>query len=158
MVMVGFLCYRVYEVMYPPEEEYQAPPTPPVKLPATEEERRQLHGEVLPPLVPPRPRVDAPEDVASLFRRNPFWYASSVSAPGDETTVERLDIQLLDIQRVGQGYRARIRTGNVRKWYVEGAPFEEYVLEEIDAEARTVTIYAKRLEERLTLNINQTPS
>jgi len=156
VIMVCFLCYRVYEVMYPPEDDGVAvTPSPPKPLPESNEMRAQLVGEVLPPLVPPRPRVDGPEDVASLYRRHPFWVASSPGAPAGDAATETADIELLDIQTMGNRVRARLRTGTTRSWYDEGAEFADYILEDIDPDARSVTVYATRLGERLNLNLDQ---
>ncbi|MBI2432632.1 MAG: hypothetical protein HYV26_07165 [Candidatus Hydrogenedentes bacterium] len=155
LIAVGILCYRVYEVIFPPPPEEPKPTNPPKnELPAPGPETEKL----LPPSPPPRPPIDAPDDYASLYRRNPFSYSSAGGGGATEVKEDELDIALLNIQPGNDGARAQLRAGAAKKWYKEGEPFQGYVLEDIDVDAKTVTIYSEQLEKRQTLEMEQPAS
>lgn len=152
-IMLVFLAYRVYEVVYPPPPpEEDALQLPQSKLPEDQAVRKDLGLPATPPVKPP---LDLPGDYTALYRRNPFWYFSGKGGGGSgsgSVTAEDLNIQLLNIQEVDGRYRAQLRTTSTTKWYYEGEPFEEYTLERVNPQERTVVIFAERYGRRITLS------
>jgi hypothetical protein len=151
-VMFALLCYRVYVVVYPPPPpQFPLVKAPTAHLPESPEERKELG---LPEAPPPRPPMDLPGNFSSLYNRNPFWYYSGQKQEtGTEVTAENLGIKLLNIREVGGRWRAQLRTSSTTKWYDEGEQFEEFELQKINPEDKTVVIYAERYAKRFTLSI-----
>lgn len=148
--MFCILCYRAYQIFYPP------PPPPEKRL---EFPRKSLE-DVEQNFVPPRPHTRIPSDLpgsyAGLYNRNPFWYHARVqgSQQQQEITPKDLGLSLHAVREVGGRLRAQLSTMSVkRRWYDEGEPFEEYELQEIDLENKTVVVYAERYAKRFTLSI-----
>ena len=153
IAMFVFLCYRVYQVMYPPLPEAPPPLASPREQIAANDTSIGLPGDP-----PPRPRLDPPGGgYTGIHRRNPFWYYSgrAGSEDGGAVTAETLNIRLRDIKEDGQQWRARITTGSLTEWYDEGAQFEGFRLESIDPDSKTAVVYAVQQEARVTLQIQR---
>jgi hypothetical protein len=147
-VMVGFLMYRVYQVVNPivgPEARLPSPP------------RSNIGDDVdrpgLPPPPPPPPRTD---DWSRLWRFNPFEFRqprASRTTDG-ENPADVLEIRLLRITPSGGGkFRAQIATPGRTAFYEEGQSFESYELLEIDPDAGTVTIFSEGLQKTAVLEL-----
>lgn len=146
LIMVGVLCYQVYQVFGPQEvvDEIRLRP------PATTMEGAR--ADLVPPnpgFAPPRP---VPGGYANLYNQNPFWYYSGSRGAG-ATSQADLEISLVQIQKVGNRFRAKIKTRSASKWYDEGDAFEEFVLESISPDDETVVVYAESLAKRITLEL-----
>ena len=94
-----------------------------------------------------------PGGYANLYNQNPFWYYSGSRKSGEGVTAEELGISLVQIQELGDRARARIKTRTTTKWFDEGEPFEEFVLESIDPDDGTVVVYAESVAQRITLEL-----
>lgn len=148
--MFCILCYRAYQVFYPP---------PPPQEKRLDFPRKSLE-DVDPSFIPPQPRSRIPSDLpgayAGLYNRNPFWYHARAQSGQQqkEITPKDLGLSLHAIRQVGGRLRAQLSTMSVkRRWYDEGEKFEEYELQEIDPENNTVVVYAERYARRFTLSI-----
>ncbi len=146
--MVAFLCYQVYQVVYPPpREESVSHPRPDKEIPK----------DARPPEPSRRPPIDLPGSYASLSNQNPFWWysgSSSASKDDGEITAEDLGLELLAIREVGDSWRAQLNTRTVRRrWYNEGEQFEEYILEEINPEEGTAVVYSERYARKYDLEL-----
>jgi hypothetical protein len=147
VIMVCILCYRVYQIIYPPPKPQEKQYRPPVKEVA--EDQR-------PPLPPPPPPMLIPGAYASLHRQNPFWYYSrEASDKQREVTGKDLGITLLNVRRVGETWRAQLRTQSTTRWYNEGEEFEQFVLERVNPEEKTVVIYSEQYARRFTYEVGQ---
>jgi len=149
-VIVGILVYRVYMVANPPAPPEEAPLVPP-KTKIDE----SVPPEVRPPVPQPKPPGSVPGNYAMLFRKNPFWYYGGTQQAGgsSEVTPESLGIALLDLKQVNGRWRAQLRTRSTTKWYDEGEQFEEFELQSISPEERSVTVYAVRHAKRFVLKL-----
>jgi hypothetical protein len=147
-VMVGFLIFRVYQVVYPdtPVAGDELVPYP----------SKELGDDVdrpgVPPALPPPPRMD---DWSRLWRLNPMNYRQPRNrGGGDNPESADLEIRLLRISELAPGrYRAQIRTPSRTGWYEEGQAFESYELLDIDAEAGTVTVFSEQLQRAVPLEL-----
>jgi len=144
IVLVALLCvlgYRVYELFTPKEIEAVVP---------------QGSGGAEPPEVAPgSPLTDAPGQYATLVRRSPFSIYSDAKVNEGDITPEELGLELQDIKKVGDKWRARIKTETARKWYDEGENFEEFVLESVDNESGTVEVYVTQFSRTVTLTLQK---
>lgn len=147
VIMVGFLCYRVYQMLYPPpkpaEKQFRAP-------------GKEIAEEQRPPLPPLRPPMDVPGAYAALHRQNPFWYygtSAGTTTPGIDP--KNLGISLLKVRKVGDKLRAQLRTRSTTQWYNEGEEFEQFVLEQVNPEDNTVVIYSEQYSRRFTLKLGE---
>ncbi len=141
VVMLGFLGYRVYELFVPKNPEL--PPAVEV-------------GEAARPEIPPNMAApDAPEAYASLVRRSPFSYFSDAKTGEGDDETEQLGLGLLAIRQVGTKWRVKLRTPGVTrgKWYDEGEPFEEFVLEKINPEEKSVEVYSESIARTVTVTL-----
>ena len=141
ILLLGFLCYRVYELFVPKVLE-AAPP--------------DQKGKAEPPQPPPNnPPVDAPGQYAGLYHSNPFTYFSDAPTSGEGgLTGKEAGIELLNIKQMPGGkWRAQLKTGAAKKWYDEGEPFEEFKLESINPDDKTVVVYAERFAKTVTLRL-----
>ena len=147
--MVAVLCYRVYQVFWPPEPPKEAMLRPPT--PGLDKVKDR------PPKPGLRPPLDLPGDYTQLYRKNPFSLRGGALDTGrdEDVTQKDLDITLLDIKQVGDRWRARLRTSAGRRWYDEGDQFEQFQLEEIHSDEKTVVVYAERHAKRLTLHMEE---
>ena len=147
-VMVGFLIFRVYQILYPPE------PPGGVNDGLIRPPSRDLPDDVdtpgIPPQVPPQPRS---EDWSRLWRSNPLNYRQPRSRGGTTgPQSEEIDVQLIRISPAAAGkYRAQIRTPSRTGWYEEGQAFESYELLAIDPEANTVTVFSEQIQRAVTI-------
>jgi len=146
VVMVGFLVYRVWQVVYPPPPPDEAFLRPPMQ---------SLPEEPGPGIQPPRPPVAPPMripgDYAAIHQRNPFWYFGTQAGRGAQAGAADLQIQLLRIREVNNRFRAQLRTATTTQWYNEGERFEEFELRSIDPAENSVTIHSERLGRTITL-------
>ncbi len=140
IVLVALLCvlgYRVYELFTPKE------------IAAGEVD---AVGSAAPPEVAPgSPATDAPGQYQTLVRRSPFSIYSDAMVDLNSVSPEELGLELLDIKEVIGKWRAQIRTKSAKKWYDEGEPFEQFVLESIDHEAGAVVVYVESIAKTVTL-------
>lgn len=147
-VMVGFLIFRVYQVVYPdtPVEGNDLVPYP----------SKELGDDVdrpgVPPSLPPAPRMD---DWSRLWRLNPMNYRQPrLRGGGGPEQSADLEISLLRIAEQSPGrYRAQIRTPSRDGWYEVGRAFESYELLDIDADAGTVTVFSEELQRPVVLEL-----
>ena len=153
VIMVGILCYRVYQILDPPPPP---PPPPNHSFPSdVVPEDRSLWD--APPECPAPPAGPQLVDYTSLYRRNPFWvYAADSRARKDDEAGDATDdigISLVRIRKMPDGTsRAEIQTkGRNRGWYREGEEFESFQLLSIDATAQTCEVYAEELGKRIIL-------
>lgn len=139
-VMVGFLCYRVYQVMYP-ETTGEGNEGQIWRL-ASKDLPEDMERPGTPPLPPPNPlRVDW----SRLWKSPMFrWDPRGVKAPGGLAEVELSVIKIMDTG-VG-GYRVQIETEKSKKWYAEGASFESYELISIDPDGGCCDIFAENIQ------------
>jgi hypothetical protein len=141
VVLLGFLGFRVYELFVPKVLEAAAP-----------DER----GKPAPPQPPPNnPALDAPGEYAGLYRSNAFTYFSDAPTEGGTgLTGKEAGIELLNLKQMPDGrWRAQLKTSVTKKWYDEGEPFEEFKVESINPEEKTVVVYAERFARTVTLRI-----
>jgi hypothetical protein len=144
-IMVGILCYRIYVVVIP---------EPPEQAPAVTAPSENVPAGTMPPVPEMRPPMDVPGNYTQLYNSNPFWYhAGKANQDKGEISAADLGITLLDIKKVGDRWRAQLRTTSEKDWYDEGEPFEEYELVRINPEQKTVIINAKRYRKRVTLSM-----
>ena len=139
-IMVSFLCFRVYQVVQPPqtqetEKNFQPP-------------GNELPLDVETPGVPPRtPGLPDSENWTNLWRSNPFYYPPGGSRSKPTDGEQDIDLELLNIQLMADGsYRARIRSANRKGWYSEGEGFEAYELVSIDPDAECIVVFAEEIE------------
>lgn len=139
VALLGFLGYRVYELFVPKVLEAAAP---------------DQRGKPEPPAPPPnKPPLDAPGQYAGLYRSNAFSYYSDTPTDGTSLTGKEAGIELLKLQEMPDGrWRAQLKT-SAKKWYYEGDPFEEFKLEKINPEEKTVVVYAERFAKTVTLRL-----
>ncbi len=149
VVMVAFLCYRVYMVLYPlepPEEKIlRSPRNNPNRIPE----------EVLPPKPKPRPPIDMPGSYASLHKANPFHAGASKGNTGADRDGGH-GLELLRIQDFGDRTRAQIHntSTNTKKWYDQDEKAEGFEVTEIDAEAEEVKVYVEEFRRTYTLSLD----
>lgn len=149
LILVGILGYRVYVIAYPPPPEKEESYSPP---------RKEVPDELKPPMPPLPPALSIPGTYASLWRENPFWYfagESSGSTGTKEITSKDLGITLLNVRQVGDRWRAQLRTRSTTKWYDEGEEFEQFILEQVNPEDKTVVIYSEQYGRRFTLEMRK---
>lgn len=142
IVLVALLAYfgfRVYELFVPKELEAAV---------------TDQSGKPEPPAPPPnRPPLDAPGQYAGLYRSNAFTYFSDAPTEGGTgLTAKEAGIELVDLKEVRGKWRARLKTVTT-KWYDEGEEFEEFKIESINPEEKTVVVYAERFAKTVTLRL-----
>lgn len=140
--MVGFLCYRVYQVVFPTEEGTH------IEIPPMAKSTPPEPG-VLPKDPPPPPPRRAPEVWTSLHTRNMFVYRASGDA-GPQGTGQQAELILLRFVPDNPP-RVQIQSGPKRYFLRAGDQFESYQVLEINVEEGTVTIYAENRRERIIL-------
>jgi hypothetical protein len=140
VVLLCFLCFRVYELFVPKVMEAAVP-----------EER----GKPDPPMPPPgNPPVDGPGQYAGLYRSNAFSYFSDAPTDGEGVSGKEAGIELLNLKQMPDGrWRAQLKTSVTKKWYDEGEPFEEFKLESINPDDKSVVVYAERFARTITLRM-----
>jgi hypothetical protein len=143
IVLVALLAYfgfRVYELFVPKELEAAV---------------TDLSGKPDPPAPPPnRPPLDAPGQYAGLYRSNAFTYFSDAPTEGGTgLTGKEAGIELLDLKEVQGKWRAQLKTGVAKKWYDEGEEFEEFKVESINPDEKSVVVYAERFAKTVTLRL-----
>ncbi|MFP6580939.1 MAG: hypothetical protein VCD00_00115 [Candidatus Hydrogenedentota bacterium] len=145
-VMVILLGYRVYSLVYTPENN------DPNRMPIKPGD--QYQGDVLtPPLIPPPYDMDP---VTRLIRNPPFNYTTprggtDTRGPGAEDAGE---IRVLRIVEGADGrYKARITTGASKKLILEGEKFESYQLMTIDPDTGCCEIYSEILSKLIEVCI-----
>ncbi len=142
-VMVIVLCFRVYQVLYPPPDiagDIFLPPG------------NSLPLDVKTPGTPPRipPNIE-PENYTLLWMRNPFtWVEPGKRRLSTDGSIQDIDLELVNLQQVSDGsWKVQIRSAaNTKKWYSEGARFESYQLLSIDPDAECVTVFAEEVQRR----------
>ena len=133
VVMAIFLCFRVYKVLYPPKPEglstvFQSP-TSTGKIGVETPDPRA-------PALPPPPATPP------LTRSNPFWYYAAPSTGSGSEEEGSTHLKLIGIQKTPKGPLARISSkGERARAYHEGEEFENYMVQKIDVDAGTVTVY-----------------
>jgi hypothetical protein len=150
-VMVGFLIFRVYQVVYP---DPAGPTTDDVRPP-----RSKVPDDVETPGIPPTiPGVPRTDDWSRLWRFNPLNYRQPRTRGGSTTdpSAGEIDLQVIRISPFGQGkYRAQIKSPGRTGWYEEGQAFESYELLAIDADAGTVTVFSEQLQRSVELQLEK---
>ncbi|MCX8063552.1 MAG: hypothetical protein N3G21_00070 [Candidatus Hydrogenedentes bacterium] len=149
VVMIGILGYRVYVIAFPPPPPAEETYSPP---------RKEVPEELKSPLPPPIPPGSVPGTYSSLWRENPFWYYAGEPSvgKGEQVISEKdLGVTLLNIRQVGDRWRAQLRTRSTTKWYDEGEEFEQFILEQINPEEKTVVIYSEQYGRRFTLQMRR---
>lgn len=145
-VMIGFLCYRAYQILQPPPEDDDAPFV--IRRPSAD-----LSPDAPRPSIPPRaPSVPGQENWASLWTRLPFIYVRggvrNTKDVGEDYVIE-LTVHM--VRDVGGGrFKAQIETKSSKKWYAEGQAFESFELLSIDGEEECCEIFAESLGKTLT--------
>jgi hypothetical protein len=141
VVLLGFLAFNIYKIFVPKVPEVAARTTP---------------GSPPAASVPFPVKTDGPGQYRALHTRNPFsYYSDAVLGGKSGVTAEEAGIHLLDLKQVGGGkWRARLKTKST-KWWDEGDSFEEFVLEKIDPESRTVIVYVTKLAKPVTLSVEE---
>ncbi len=138
-IMVVILCYRVYQVVNPPED---VDPKDDFRLPGD-----MLPADVETPGIPPQiPGLPDSENWTILWRKNPFiWVEPGTRGPITDEG-EEIDLRLLNIQETADGsYIAQIKSPTRRGWYKEGAPFESYEVITIEADEECVWVFAEEV-------------
>ncbi len=141
VIMVGVLCYQVWEVVSPPE----GPEVPNYSPPTG--------GNVQTPIPPPPPAgLGVPPATAELERRNMFTWFPPQEAGGEEEQEIELNIRLVGIRPnpVGDGCIAEIRTGRTN-YVEEGDTFEQFQVISIDCEEEIVVVFAEALGREISL-------
>ena len=150
VVMVCFLCYRVYTVINPvPDDSTILPRYPSDSV---------SEDEIDIPLTPPRPPKDEQaESWRSLMHRNMFVFSLITSNSTSADLGDDYDIKLLSIQDQGNGkYRARIKEGNDRaRSYGEGAKFSTYELIEIDPDTDCCNLYSEDINAEIEICVEE---
>lgn len=147
LVMVGALANQVYLLLNPAPPEASAP------LPAPKETMAENAN---PAIVPPKP-APLPTDgtggggYGGLVDRNPYWYYSSTEDDKKNAEIPADLIQLLDIKQIGNRVRCQLKTRTTTKWYEVGDKFEEFVLENIDTDTGTATVFVESYGQRVEL-------
>lgn len=146
LLMVGFLCYRVWMVFQEADggENTVPPPRPPV-----------VDGAVDASMPPPEPRRPVAPPTSQLQRSNPFWLFSRPGASTEATgsTEEALpEMTLLSVQDMRGTPRARIRSGTSR-WYTQGMAIGKtgFIVGQIDVAAATVEVENPNTGQRVVL-------
>lgn len=145
-VMVVFLCFRVYQVLYPPP--------PPTGGRNFQPPRNELPADVETPGVPPRiPPNSAPENWANLWLRNPFIWVN----PGTSRRInidgasQVINLEVLNFQEVPDGsWKVQIQSAR-RGWYSEGDSFETYQLLSIDPDTECIEVFAEQVQRRVQI-------
>ncbi len=140
VALLGVLCFKVYELFVPKELEAAAV---------------DLSGKPDPPAPPPnRPPLDAPGQYAGLYRSNAFTYFSDAPTEGGTgLTGREAGIEMLDMKEVQGKWRVQLKTGAAKKWYDEGEEFEEFKVESINPDEKSVVVYAERFAKTVTLRL-----
>jgi hypothetical protein len=140
VALLGVLGFKVYELFVPKELEAAA---------------NEVVGKPDPPAPPPnRPPLDAPGQYAGLYRSNAFTYFSDAPTEGGTgLTGREAGLELLDMKEVQGKWRVQLKTGVAKKWYDEGEEFEEFKVESINPDERSVVVYAERFAKTVTLRL-----
>jgi hypothetical protein len=151
VIMVGVLCYRVYEVINPP---------PPVEIPVVPQPRNVIPNDWkdAPPVPTPIPTVDQQPPTRELVSRNPFSTLSGGQGVGSTVGGEDdIGLQLLGIKPWSGGtFRAQVITKGGKKQYVsEGEEFEEFRIISIDKDAGTVRVFSEKSKKSTTLKLKE---
>lgn len=146
VILVGVFCWNMYKVLNP-EKDPEPPPLAPPKT--------SLDDERLPIEVPPPPPTPQSTQWTTIYTPNPFWYYSGGSKDDNQGPKgpEEPEIQLVRIQKVGDRYRAQLRTVNQTKWYDENEEFESFVLLKIDPENKSCQVRSEGSGRVITLRI-----
>jgi hypothetical protein len=136
LLMVGFLCYRVWIVWVGTEDTTWIPPKGPLP-----------DGQVDVALPPPPVAKEPPPPVAELKGRNPFWLfrkssgsAPTEPAPGAGSAQEAPNIKLLSIVGTGDRVMARIQVDGRSGSYKKDSKVGGYTVVSIDADAKQVNL------------------
>jgi hypothetical protein len=147
LVMVGALANQVYLLLNP------APPELPPPLPAPSKTMSETVNPAIVPPPPPGPMSDGTGGggFGALVDRNPYWYYSSTGEDTKSKEVPADLIQLVTIKKTGNRIRCQLKTRTTVKWYEVGDKFEEFVLENIDMDAGTATVFVESYGQRVEL-------
>lgn len=140
--MVGFLVYRVYQVVNPPPSPSQKPVSPPGREPPADFQ--------VPEVPSARDLFESPEDWTGLARRNLFSYRPSAGRQSQEGQDEEslINLTLLSIRETppdSGNFKARIRSASSPRWYDVGESFESYQLESIDPDSQCCDVFSDNL-------------
>jgi len=143
LIMVGVLCWRVYQVVFPvPPEDAPVYSTP---SPNREMAVPQPEGVVFEPPAPPPP-------ASPLLNANPFWYFAQQSEGGGAAGEDRVDVQLHGIMETPKGPVARIQAGAARAQpFQAGEKFMTFTVMDINVDAGEVEVYDESTGEQIIL-------
>jgi hypothetical protein len=149
VVVVGLLCWQMYQVANPKPPDEMVVVPPPLPKPPDDWEGG-------PPWPPPGPPRKGPEDWRGLYARNPMWVFAH--SPENDNISDRGEqdpgIRLLKIMEMPDGsVRAWLET-NTREWYLPGDKFESFELLSIDPEAQTCEVFSEKLAQPITLHVS----
>lgn len=147
LVMVGALANQVYLLLNP------APPELPPRLPAPSKTMADtVNPTIIPPPLPaPQPADNSGSGYGGLVDRNPYWLYSSMEDDKSSKEIPADLIVLKTIKKTGNRLRCQLETRTTTKWYEVGDKFEEFVLENIDMDAGTVTVFVESYGQRVVL-------
>ncbi len=139
-VMVGVLCYRVYQVVNPvenPDEVIQIPRPPGQELPP------DVDIPEAPPRVPLNHR-DLGQN-PDFKNRNPFQYSRQGAQSDSGAELETSEVRVLRVLDQAGTVKAQIESPGTTEWYEEGEQFEAYTLVSINPETKCCEIYFENL-------------
>jgi hypothetical protein len=147
-IMLVIAGYRVYQIFNPPPPPQEKPLVRPKPYPP-----ENAGPGIIPPEPGSRPPIDLPGDFSGLYNANPFWYYSTPERSNTKIPDAAPPINVLAIREVGGRLRAQLSTEGVpKKWYNEGDKIQDFELQNIDNENKTVTVYSERANKRFTLS------
>lgn len=139
VVMLGFLGFRLWELVNPQEAQSVTS--------AAAGKAAQLD------YPPNAPAPDAPGQYYNLLHRSPFSVYSDAPVDTKDSLPPDIKLELTAIRQVSGKWRAQIKTETAKKWYDEGEPFEEFVLESINPEENSAVLYVTRIARSVTIRI-----
>ena len=143
VLLLGFLCWRVYEVMNPPKEVLGSATS--ITAP-----RRPTAEDVPSPKGPEPTPPGSDGSFDSIRKRNPFWYYSEQvktdTAPKND---QQTSITLVRIM----GDRARLEINGEKKLCAKGDTFGNYEIRNIDPAAQTCEVYSAQSGRTETLSV-----
>lgn len=150
VLMIGVLCYRVWQVVNPQppaESTVYAPPS------------NVISQGIRPPEPGSLPPVELQPSAVEIVRQNPFRYQASGSRGPGTTGEDTADfgLTLKKIQPVrGTEYVAVVQTKTAKLQYIrEGASFEEFKCIAIDSVNKTATFHSSKTNTTVTLTATQ---